>query len=100
MVHLVLHCTDKAQLGRMAVCNYTFGDLLFEFFYLCTGVLAYLGFGGYLGLGETLWSQPLNYYLIPVIVSLSYIVRENCYSKGICLLTPQPPMSINHFFPF
>ena len=34
------------------------------------GVLAYLGFGGYLGLGETLWNQPLNYYLIPVIVSL------------------------------
>ena len=33
------------------------------------GVLAYLGFGGYLGLGETLWNQPLNYYLLPVIVS-------------------------------
>ena len=40
-----------------------------------SGVLAYLGFGGYLGLGETLWNQPLNYYLIPVIVSL-YIYQH------------------------
>lgn len=45
------------------------------------GVLAYLGFGGYLGLGETLWNQPLNYYLIPVIVSglliFIYIHKKN-----------------------
>jgi hypothetical protein len=41
--------------------------------YLCTGVIAYLGFGGYLGLGETLWNQPLNYYLLPVIVRLRYV---------------------------
>ena len=37
---------------------------------ISAGVLAYLGFGGYLGLGETLWSQPLNFYLLPVIVSV------------------------------
>lgn len=32
------------------------------------GVLAYLGFGGFLDLGTTLWGRPLNYYLLPVIV--------------------------------
>ena len=44
---------------------------MYMYMYTCTGVLAYLGFGGYLGLGETLWNQPLNYYLLPVIVSIT-----------------------------
>ena len=35
---------------------------------LCTGILAYLGFGPYQEQGRVLWNEPLNYYLLPVIV--------------------------------
>ena len=35
-----------------------------------TGILAYVGFAGYLNLGQDLWGRPLNYYLIPVAVSV------------------------------
>lgn len=36
---------------------------------LCsTGIIAYLGFGPYEEQGRVLWGQPLNYYLIPVMV--------------------------------
>ena len=40
----------------------------------CTyiGILAYLGFGGYLNLGTSLWGEPLNYYVIPIIVSYAW----------------------------
>lgn len=34
------------------------------------GVLAYLGFGGFIDLGTDLWGRPLNYYLLPVIVCM------------------------------
>ena len=34
------------------------------------GILAYLGFGPYQDQGEKLWGEPLNYYLLPVIVSV------------------------------
>ena len=52
----------------------------------CTyiGILAYLGFGGYLNLGTSLWGEPLNYYVIPIIVSYAWICRFNngvTYSK-------------------
>ena len=33
------------------------------------GILAYLGFSPYKDQGESLWDEPLNYYLIPVMVS-------------------------------
>ena len=38
-------------------------------------MLAYLGFADYLGVSDILWQQPLNYYLVPIIVSseLSFI---------------------------
>lgn len=32
------------------------------------GVLAYIGFSGFIDLGTTLWGRPLNYYILPVIV--------------------------------
>jgi choline transporter-like protein 2/4/5 len=32
------------------------------------GILAYLGFGPYQDQGRVLWSDPLNYYLLPVII--------------------------------
>ena len=37
--------------------------------FLNIGILAYLGFGGYLNLGQSLWGEALNYYLIPILVS-------------------------------
>ncbi len=36
---------------------------------VCAGILAYLGFADYLGGSNLLWQQPLNYYLVPIIVS-------------------------------
>ena len=45
---------------------------MFSSIYIMTaiGVLAYLGFGPYQDQGERLWGQPLNYYLIPVMVCI------------------------------
>ncbi|CAI7988530.1 Choline transporter-like protein 2 [Geodia barretti] len=41
-----------------------------KIFIVCViGVLAYLGFGPYQDQGEKLWGQPLNYYLIPVMIA-------------------------------
>ena len=53
--------------------------------YICVhaGILAYIGFGGYVDLGQTLWSEELNYYLIPILVSWKrFFILVNSY---LCL---------------
>ncbi|CAI8016272.1 Choline transporter-like protein 4 [Geodia barretti] len=54
-----------------------------KIFIVCViGVLAYLGFGPYQDQGEKLWGQPLNYYLIPVmvLVTLAYFIASGFMS--------------------
>ena len=42
--------------------------------HILTGIIAYLGFGPYEEQGRRLWGQPLNYYLIPVMVRCIIII--------------------------
>ncbi len=43
------------------------------------GILAYLGFADYLGGSNILWQQPLNYYLVPIIVRCDQTSISVCY---------------------
>ena len=63
---------------------------------LFAGALAYLGFAGYLNLGEDLWGRPLNYFLIPVAVSYtslgllivnSSVLTPSRFTKNCCNTT-------------
>ena len=53
---IIMHILSTILAGRTYICVHA-------------GILAYIGFGGYVNLGQTLWSEELNYYLIPILVS-------------------------------
>ena len=66
---------------------------------LSLGILAYLGFGPYQDQGEKLWGQPLNYYLLPVMVSVYAIHRMAvalCVLKLCCSATDSDYSGLFH----
>lgn len=62
-MHTKLHWT------LLATCQCICDRICVNVFACCfPGIIAYLGFGPYEEQGRILWGQPLNYYLIPVMV--------------------------------
>lgn len=73
MIMVIIIVSFQFFLCRTAVKDRIVGLLLFMGKIMIVGFIAflgYLGFGQYEEQGRVIWQRELNYYLVPLIVSL------------------------------